>query len=104
MILYYTAEGGSLEQIDLSDSLQEESVTGVQSRRVHVVHIVISTGLPVPCLITRIYWVAPRLLTRDSLSTDLHNIMTASANRSIRLVPVPKFYSSTRSSVVKSWT
>ena len=30
--------------------------------------------------------------------------MTASANRSIRLVPVPKFYSSTRSSVVKSWT
>ena len=27
-------------------------VTGVQSRRVHVVHIVISTGLPVPCLIS----------------------------------------------------
>ena len=62
-----------IEQIDLSDSLQQESVTGVQSRRVHVVHTVISTGLPVPCLITRIYWVAPRLLTRDSLSTDLHN-------------------------------
>ena len=62
-----------IEQIDLSDSLQEVSVTGVQSRRVHVVHIVISTGLPVPCLITRIYWVAPMLLTRDSLSTDLHN-------------------------------
>ena len=40
-----------IEQFDLSDSLQEESVTGVQSRRVHVVHIVISTGLPVPCLI-----------------------------------------------------
>ena len=40
-----------IEQIDLSDSLQEESVTGAQSRRVHVVHIVISTGLPVPCLI-----------------------------------------------------
>ena len=43
-----------IEQIDLSDSLQEESVTGVQSRRVHVVHIVISTGLPVPCLNTRL--------------------------------------------------
>ena len=42
-----------IEQIDLSDSLQEESVTSVQFRRVHVVHIVISTGLPVPCLITR---------------------------------------------------
>jgi len=41
-----------IEQIDLSDSLQEESVTGVQSRHVHVVHIVISTGLPVPCLFT----------------------------------------------------
>ena len=40
-----------IEQIDLSDSLQQESVTGVRSRRVHVVHIVISTGLPVPCLI-----------------------------------------------------
>ena len=41
----------------------------------HVVHIVIviSTGLPVPFLIIRIYWVAPRLLTRDSLSTYLHN-------------------------------
>ena len=41
-----------IEQIDLSDSLQEESVTGVQSRRVHVVHIVISTGLSVPCSVS----------------------------------------------------
>ena len=39
----------------------------------HIVRIVISTGLPVHFLIIRIYWVAPRLLTRDSLSTDLHN-------------------------------
>ena len=41
--------------------------------RAHIVRIVNSTGLPVPFLIIRIYWVAPRLLTRDSLSTDLHN-------------------------------
>ena len=39
-----------LGQARIIYSLLEESVTGVQSRRVHIVHIVISTGLPVPCL------------------------------------------------------
>ena len=39
----------------------------------HIVLIVNSTDLPVPFLIIRIYWVTPRLLTRDILSTDLHD-------------------------------
>ena len=58
---------------DLSDSLQKQSVTDVHSACVHIVRIVNSTGLPVPFLNVMIYWVAPRLLTTDSLSTDLHN-------------------------------
>ena len=53
-----------IEQIDLSDSLQEESVTGVQFRRVHFVHIVISTGLPVPCLISDFQIFLPLILNR----------------------------------------
>ena len=57
---------------DLSDSLQEESVTGVQSRRVHVVHIVISTGLPVPCLITEIMSKLTHFDAGTILNSDFH--------------------------------
>ena len=61
-----------LNKFDLSDSLQEESVTCVQSGHVHIVRIVISIGLTVPLLFIRICSVALSK-TSHHVSCQLNN-------------------------------
>ena len=65
---------------------EEESVTGVQSRRVHVVHIVISTGLPVLCRIKQMLYQLFLILSYDSLKNQYVNQNSTLDDGSLALI------------------